>query len=213
MNKATHLFCGANTIGNPLLSHYWVIRKGENLKKYVVLLRGINVGGKNKVSMKDLKGLLESNGFHDVVTYINSGNMIFCSDDTDIEFLQEKCRLLILARFKLNLAVMAISADDLGDSLAHAPEWWDVDEESKHNVIFVIPPTTVDDVIKAVGESKPEYEKTGYYGRVIFWSAPVKTFSRTRWSDVVGSSVYDKITIRNANTFKKLVQLCKNTAK
>lgn len=183
------------------------------MNKYVVLLRGINVGGKNKVSMKELKGLFEENGFHDVVTYINSGNMIFCSDDFAVESLQEKCELLILERFKLNPAVMAISADDLCDALAHAPEWWDVNKESKHNAIFVIPPTTVDEVIKEVGEIKPEYEKVGYFGRVIFWSAPIKTFSRTRWSNVVGSSVYDKITIRNANTFKKLVRLCNDAGK
>lgn len=66
------------------------------MKKYIALLRGINVGGNNKVSMKELKAIFEQNGFDDVATYINSGNMIFCCEDSPIESLQNKCRDLIL---------------------------------------------------------------------------------------------------------------------
>lgn len=44
---------------------------------YIALFRGINVGGNNKVEMKKLKSLLERTGFENVVTYINSGNVIF----------------------------------------------------------------------------------------------------------------------------------------
>jgi len=68
---------------------------------------------------------------------------------------------------------------------------------------------TVFEVFKEVGVIKPEYEKIDYYGRIVFWSAPIKTFSRTRWSKVVGSSVYSSITLRNANTVKKLLQLAR----
>ena len=50
-------------------------------------------------------------------------------------------------------------------------------------------------------------EKIDSYGSVIFWSAPVETFSKTRWSKVVGSNVYDQITIRNANTVKKVLEI------
>jgi len=179
------------------------------MKKYIALLRGINVGGKNIISMKDLKDLLEENGFKDVVTYINSGNIIFSSDSSDIEFLKGHCEALILQKFNLDLSLMIISAEDLIDALRNAPEWWDADIESKHNAIFVIPPTTVEEVILEVGQAKPEYEKIGSYGRVIFWSAPLKTFSRTRWAKITGKSVYSCVTIRNSNTAKKLAELCK----
>ena len=178
------------------------------MKKYIALLRGINVGGKNKVSMKELRELLEKNGFQDVLTYINSGNMIFSSDHPDIEFLKKKCEALILEKFNMELPVMVISAEDLAETFHHAPDWWGVDKDSKHNAIFVIPPTTVDEVFREVGEIKPEYEKVSSFGQLIFWSAPLKTFSRTRWSKVVGKSIYDKITIRNSNTVKSLVKLC-----
>ena len=47
------------------------------MQRYIALLRGINVGGKNKISMKELKAGFEELGFRDVVTYLNSGNVIF----------------------------------------------------------------------------------------------------------------------------------------
>lgn len=177
------------------------------METYIVLLRGINVGGKNKVSMAELKKCFEEHGFQNVITYINSGNIIFSSDNTDEEKLKKECEALIWNKFQLNIPVGIISGADLLDALDHAPPWWGEEEESKHNVIFVIPPVTADEVFQEVGEAKPEYESVDYYGRVIFWSAPVKTFSRTRWSKIVGSSVYDSVTIRNANTVRKISQL------
>lgn len=181
------------------------------MNKYVILLRGINVGGKNTVSMKELKELLEKSGFHDVTTYINSGNIIFSSGIADIMLLKSTCEDLVLEKFNLKLSVMILSADDLIEALDHAPDWWNDDIESKHNAIFVIPPASILDIFQEVGEGKPEYERVGYFGQVIFWSAPLKTFSMTRWSKVVGSSAYSSITIRNANTAIKLAELCKRS--
>lgn len=180
------------------------------MKVYILLLRGINVGGKNTVSMKVLKTLLESNGFSAVTTYINSGNVIFSSEESNLEILKMKMEALLFEGFNLNLKVMIIAAKDILEALNHAPDWWDVDQTAKNNAIFVIHPKTAEQVLEAVGESKPEYEKVGSYGQIIFWTAPLETFSKTRWSKVVKSSVYDSITIRNANTVKKLMALYKN---
>ena len=49
--------------------------------RYILLLRGINVGGKNKVSMSDFKELLKNSGFKNVISYINSGNLFFDSEE------------------------------------------------------------------------------------------------------------------------------------
>ncbi|NTV79383.1 MAG: DUF1697 domain-containing protein [Clostridiales bacterium] len=137
------------------------------MKKYIGFLRGINVGGNNKISMPVLKECFEENGFQNVITYLNSGNIIFSTQE--------------------------------------------VDEKAKHNAIFILPTVTVKEVFDKVGEAKPEYEKVDYYGNVVFWSAPIQTFSKTRWSKVVGSSVYQYVTIRNANTIKKITQLIKES--
>lgn len=179
------------------------------MEKYIALLRGINVGGKNKISMPELKELFEQSGFFEVSTYINSGNVIFSSEGKDELVLKKDCEMMILERFQLNISVGVISSKDLEAALKHAPSWWGEDKASKHNAIFVIPPATAEEVMQAVGEAKPDYEKVDSYGRVIFWSAPMDTYSRTRYSKIVGSAVYDSITIRNANTTMKLLQLVK----
>ncbi|MFP3154649.1 DUF1697 domain-containing protein [Lachnospiraceae bacterium ZAX-1] len=182
----------------------------HDISRYIALLRGINVGGNNKIGMKQLKAGFEDCGFTNVVTYINSGNILFDSDTADIAKTKSVCEAMILERFALNITVNIISAADLLDALDHAPNWWNADVAAKHNTIFVIPPMTAEEVCAAVGEAKPEYEKIGCHGSVIFWSATLKTFSRTRWSKVVGNKkVYNTITIRNANTTIKLAELVK----
>lgn len=177
------------------------------MQRYIALLRGINVGGKNKISMPELKMIFEENGYQDVVTYINSGNVIFSSRNTDERKIKKNCESAIADKFNLNIVVTIISADDFSAALRNAPTWWDKDAQSKHNAIFVIPPTTATEIIEQVGIAKPEYEQVSYYGQVIFWSAPMKTFSRTRWAKIVGKPAYNSVTIRNANTAKKLLQL------
>jgi len=173
------------------------------MEKYIALLRGINVGGKNKISMPVLKNAFIENGFSDVSTYINSGNVLFFSKSKDKEKLQAECRRIIMEKFGLNIAVMVISAQELSDALDHAPKWWDTDTESKHNAFFVIPPATAESLIESVGDENPEYARVSHYGQVIFWSAPIKTFTRTSWSKAISSKVYYNITVRNSNTTKK----------
>lgn len=180
--------------------------------RYIALLRGINVGGKNKLPMPELRAAFEAHGFGSVSTYINSGNVLFSSDETNLLALKEECQTLIQSDFHMNIPVAVISAQVLADAMAHAPSWWNISKDSKHNAIFVIPPATAEEVCAQVGDIKPEYEQVDYYGSVIFWSAPIKTFSRTRWSKVVGSAVYGSITIRNANTTLKLKELANKTS-
>ncbi len=61
--------------------------------------------------------------------------------------------------------------------------------------------------MEEVGEAKPEYEKIAAAGQIIFWTAPLQTFNRTRYSKIVGTTAYQYITIRNANTTRKLLEL------
>lgn len=183
------------------------------MRAYIALLRGVNVGGKNRVVMATLKERFEQYGFTNVKMYLNSGNVIFSSEETELQKLTKVCEQIIADEFNLAIAVTIVPGEDLLEALKQMPEWWNIDKESKHNAIFVIAPTTTEDVIEAVGEAKAEYEKVAYHNRVIFWSAPIKTFSRTRWSKIVSSKYYDRITIRNANTVTKLAELIKEINK
>lgn len=183
------------------------MKEGSKMETYIALLRGVNVGGKNKISMAQLKTAFQNYGYTRVKTYINSGNVIFSTDKKENIVLQEECKMIIKDTFELDIDLLVISANHLLEVLEHKPDWWGKEDDSKHNAIFVIYPYTAEEIIQNVGEIKPEYEKVDCYGQVIFWSAPLETFSRTRWSKVVSSSLYDKVTIRNFNTFQKLVNM------
>jgi uncharacterized protein (DUF1697 family) len=176
--------------------------------KYIALLRGINVGGHNIVSMPDLKLCFEGLDFKDVKTYINSGNVIFRTYQPDIAILVQLCETAIASSFGFPVTCAVISADELKQAIDNAPAWWGSDPNSKHNAIFVIPPAKAEEIIQQEATTKPQDEQIAAYKSVIFWTAPLATFSHTRYSKIVSSKTRQSITIRNANTTKKLAQLC-----
>ena len=179
-----------------------------NTAKYIALLRGVNVGGKNIIKMGALKSACERQGFQNVVTYINSGNLIFDSDLGETA-VKAACEKLIAEEFGLDITVFVLSAADLTVALTHAPEWWNQAPDARHDVFFVIPPMTAAEICAYVGAINEEYEKADHYGRVIFWSARREPFTRTRWSKMISTdkTVYLAITVRNANTALKLAEL------
>jgi len=179
------------------------------IKRYISLLRGINVGGKNKISMVDLKSSFERRYFQNVVTYINSGNVIFDSY-MDENSLTEICEKLILEDFGLNIPVCIISASDLEKIVLNAPNWWNKDKDYRHDAFFTIPPITTVTVIESFGNINKEYEKLAYYNRTVFWSASKANITKTMVSRIVqNKKIYNSITIRNANTTLKLWELSK----
>ncbi len=180
------------------------------MPNYIALLRGINVGGKNKISMPLLKSAFEELGFQNPHTYINSGNVLFSSELLHKAEIITLCKSIIMQKFALDIPVCIITSDELTEALSNAPDWWDAcsDDAMVHQAIFLIPPVTVDEVYSAVGEAKSNFEKVGHYNNVIFWSAAKATFNKTRWCKISSTAVYNKVTIRNANTSKKLLALC-----
>ena len=90
--------------------------------KYVLLLRGINVGGKNKVSMADLKNMISTLGYENVITYINSGNIIFNSTE-NISVVNDKIsQILNSYPFKINKVIL--TKDEYIEELKNLPSWW-----------------------------------------------------------------------------------------
>jgi uncharacterized protein (DUF1697 family) len=177
------------------------------MSRYIALLRGINVGGNNIIKMVELKAAFGRQGFENVSTYINSGNILFDSE-LDESAAKSACEDLITAGFNLDIPVCVISAADLREALAHAPDWWNNIQDARHDAFFVIPPMTAEKLCAHIGQVKEEYEKLGYHGRVVFWSAPMATFSRTRISKISkDKAMYNAITVRGANTALRLMAI------
>ena len=179
--------------------------------KYIVLLRGINISGKNKISMGELKSELEKK-YKNVSTYLNSGNVIFESEIKDKEMIMNDIYQIVKNKFDLEIPVFVMTTDELEDILNHKPEWWGTDnKEIYDNLIFIIPPTKYEDVYNAIWEPKQDIEKIEEYKNSIFWSFDLKNYRKSNWwVKTASTDIKDRITIRTANTMKKVLEIAKN---
>lgn len=176
------------------------------MKRYIALLRGINISGKNKISMSELKQGFKGLNFTEVTTYLNSGNVVFSSVVDDKEVLLNEIKLMITDRFGLDIPVFIVCQEELQELLDHAPDWWgDGNKEIYDNLIFMMSPLSYKELYGELGSPKAEYENVHHYQDVVFWSFSRKDYQRTNWwAKTASSSVSGRITIRTANTVKKI---------
>lgn len=177
--------------------------------KYIVLLRGINISCKNKIVMSELKRVLEINNYKNVFTYLNSGNVILESNDSK-EYITNNICNIIKNSFKLDIPVFVMSEDELEDILNNKPDWWGTNnKEIYDNLILIMPPCSSDEVCSVVGLPSDGIDKINIYKNSIFWSFELKNYRKSNWwVKTASSSIKDNITIRTANTMKKLLELC-----
>ena len=177
--------------------------------RYITLLRGINISGKNKISMPELKTALGEKGFADVKAYLNSGNVLFSDDETDIVKLAESIRTIIFETFHLEIPVFVISQDELKDLLSKAPSWWGSDSKDIYdNLIFAITPYSIETVAEKIGEPTEKIEKVQICENVAFWSFDRKLCAKANWwKKTAAPGIGEMITIRTANTLRKIAEM------
>ena len=108
------------------------------ITRYIVLLRGINVGGNNIIKMTDLKTCFEEMGFTNVVTYIQSGNVLFDNQGNNQIQLTEQIEKALSGRFDYNSRVFLIFQQDLIQIVNNAPEDFGLSpDEYRYDVIFL----------------------------------------------------------------------------
>ena len=105
------------------------------MASHVALLRGINVGGKNKVPMAELREVVTSLGHTGVTTYIQSGNVLFTTEETDTPELASALEAAITGKFGINSPVVVLSRDELAGILSRNP--YPTDEPKKVHVVFL----------------------------------------------------------------------------
>ncbi len=91
------------------------------MNTYIALLRGINVGGHKKIKMADLKEIFEESGFKDVMTYIQSGNIVFRDATDHIADIEIKIKTAIKKRFDFDVPVFVITHENLNSFLEDNP--------------------------------------------------------------------------------------------
>lgn len=174
---------------------------------YIILLRGINISGKNKISMNELKEELLKGNYENVLTYLNSGNIILKSNKSEKD-ISDDVNKIIINKFNIDIPVYVIKLEKLVDILNNIPIWWGTNNKDIYdNIIFIIPPTKVEEVIDVVGKPSENIDRIEVYKNVIFWSFDLKNYRKSNWwIKTASTSITNKITIRTGNTIKKLIE-------
>ncbi len=178
---------------------------------YLVLLRGINVGGKNKVTMSDLKHCLEDLGYRDVRTYIASGNVLLRSDQ-DQQTVATIIEKALSASFKLDsklIKVLVLTHQELETVVnKKPPHFGDTPQQYHSDVIFLLGIEPKEAL--SIFHPHPEVDRIWPGDNVIYSQRLSAKRTKSRLSKIVSSPLYQCMTIRNWNTVTKLLTLLKS---
>ncbi|WP_422857820.1 DUF1697 domain-containing protein [Flagellimonas sp. S174] len=178
------------------------------MKKYIALLRGINVGGHKKIKMVELKKVLAANRFQEVQTYIQSGNILFKAEKQTSLELAEKIHCLIESRFGFQVPVLIITFEELQHILDNNPFGKKPEENQLFFTLLKTPPQH-----EKVSEfNKYQFENEDFY---ITQNCVYLSFTRSyRNAKLNNNFIENKLkveaTTRNLKTMKKLLELSEN---
>ena len=174
---------------------------------YTALLRGINVGGNNKISMKELKEAFEQAGMSSVKTYINSGNIVF-TDDRNKEQVTLVSEQAILEHFDLHIKVLVYSFGEYSRIAQAVPPEWANDERFKSDVLFLWEQADDEQVLEQL-PLKPGIDRVHYVPGAILWSVDRENVTKSGMAKIIGTKLYKLVTVRNVNTVRKIYKLMK----
>jgi uncharacterized protein (DUF1697 family) len=177
------------------------------MKRYVALLRGINVGGNNLIKMAALRACFEKQGLLEVVTYIQSGNVVFGATDGTAATLCRRVERALASTFKYEASVILRTHREMQRIVARAPKGFGAQpDEYRSDVIFLKAPLTGAVAIKGVATT-PGVDEAHAGPGVLYFSRLISQASRSRLSKIVSSPIYKSVTIRNWNTTTKLLEM------
>ena len=179
--------------------------------RHVVLLRGVNVGGKNKVPMADLKRCLEAQGFDDVRTYIQSGNVVLNSTLPAAE-VAARIGQVLPREFDLDrrvLGVVALEEHAYKAVVSQAPAGFGADTATyRYYVLFPIGTSTaqaVEEIDARPGVDSMWQGEVAIYYRLPSLESP--DAGKSHLNRVTQKPIYQSLTMRNWNTTVKLLHL------
>lgn len=174
---------------------------------YLALLRGINVGGRNIIRMAELRSCFEAEGFRDVVTYIQSGNVIFRAADSTLGDLTIRIEEMLGSAFGYRAKVVLRSRGQMEAVVAGAPAGFGSQpDRHRYDVIFLRDTLTAEDAMREV-LVRPGVDEAWAGDGVLYFSRLISQASRSYLSRLVSMPVYQDMTIRNWNTTTRLLQL------
>lgn len=176
------------------------------MKTYCAFLRGINISGKNKIAMSDLKMQMENLGYSDISTYLNSGNVTFSTNCQDVSNVRYDIENMIRNYFGYDISVYVLEKRDLQQIIDNAPEWWGTGDKEKYdNLIFILSNDSPQEVSNLIGSVSEGLEQVEIYQNIVFWTFDRKSYQKCNWwKKTASSEIADKLTIRTAGTIRKV---------
>jgi uncharacterized protein (DUF1697 family) len=173
---------------------------------YVALLRGVNVGGNNKIDMAKLKVSFEKVGCSNVITYINSGNVVFVNNIKSIKDIKADLESVIKADFDLDIVVHLIDQNDYLNILAHIPNKWQNDDIQKTDIMYLWDELDRPDIIEGLKPNEA-IEEVRYVKGAILFNIKRELLDQSRISKLSGTRMYKYMTVRNINTVRRLASI------
>ncbi len=187
--------------------------------EYVALLRGINVGGNNKVVMSELREQVAAEGFTNVRTYINSGNLLFEAEaeaEAEIgagpnnphEDVARTVEDLLASRYDFPIRVALLTAQDYVAELRNLPDWWH-GEVARRDALFFTRGLDRAHVRERI-EAMELGDEAVYFGEhAVFWGKfDEKSFLKTAYHKrLLREDFYRQVTIRSGSTVEKIAAL------
>jgi uncharacterized protein (DUF1697 family) len=170
--------------------------------KYAALLRGINVGTTKRIEMKKLKAMFEKNGFKNVSTYINSGNVLFESTKKK-HIIHDEVKLNLHDEFGYDIPILIKTIEELRQIVEKIPSTWVNDETQRTDVAYLF--DTIDSIeIIAELPIRKEYIDVRYTKGALFWNVQRENYNKSHLNKLIGHELYQYMTVRNINTARYL---------
>jgi len=175
------------------------------MNKYIVLLRGINVGGKNKLLMAELRTLLSEKGYKNVTTYIQSGN-IFLNSTKTAEEININIKLLLKQQFNYDIPVVTLTAEEIKTCFTQNP-YLEIEENIKNLHVTFLNTAPEKDSIENISIKKSNNDSYIIEGRTIYLHTP-DGYRNTKFTNgEFEKKLKTQATTRNWKTTTKLFEM------
>jgi uncharacterized protein (DUF1697 family) len=182
--------------------------RGKNEEvRYLALLRGINVGGRNIVKMPDLRACFDRLGLNNVTTYIQSGNVLFDCKLKNPVTLSVVIEEALAAEVSCTPAVVVVPEEQLERVVRRAPLSFGTDPAAyRYDVVFLKPPVQARDVMPTIS-LKAGVDEASEANGVLYLERLKARASQSHLPKLVNSAAYKSMTVRNWNTTTELYRL------
>ena len=177
--------------------------------EYVALLRGINVGGNNKVVMSELRAQIAAAGFGHVRTYINSGNLLFeAEDQASREDVAQAVEDILARHYYFPIRLALLTAQDYLVQLDELPDWWH-GEVARRDALFYTRGLDRHHVRERIEAMELGDEAVHFGEHAVFWGKfDEKSFLKTAYHKrLLREEFYRQVTIRSGSTVEKIAAL------